>query len=445
MRINNNLPAINSHRQIAGNQLAGAKSMEKLASGFRINRAGDDAAGLAISEKMRGQIRGLTQASRNSSDTISLIQTAEGALGETHSIIQRMRELAVQAATDTNTNSDRNHLNNEIKQLKTEIDRIGNTTEFNTRKLLDGSAKGVTPAVAAAVKVTNNSGDVVVDPTKLDTFTKAISGNKNVAFDGAYMLVRVNDSSDAATPSLLTDFKLVNSAGKEITFGASGTAQPVGTGTLGGGAMMTTGIELQAALTVAGSPGSQTVKIGFSQAAGNVPTGSNYPNGAITTAIDLDVDFAKMQVGDTFTFSFSRAEPPSSELNDSVMAQIGANSGQTVFVAMGDMRARALGVDQVDVSTKWGAATAIETVNNALDRISGQRASLGAIQNRLEYTVKNLDVAAENLQAAESRIRDVDMAREIMNFTKTTILQQASQAMLAQANQAPQSVLQLLR
>ncbi|MCL2218304.1 MAG: flagellin [Chitinispirillia bacterium] len=475
MRINNNLPAINSHRQIGVSQLDGSKSMEKLSSGFRINRAGDDAAGLAISEKMRGQIRGLNQASRNSSDTISLIQTAEGALTETHAIIQRMRELAVQAANDTNTDSDRQHLNNEVKQLKTEIDRIGNTTEFNTKKLLDGSATGVTAAVAATVKINNNSGEVIIDPNKLDTFMKNVSKEKNSAFDGAYMLVRVNDTTDYENnPGVinLADFKLINTAGKEFTFDAGGvitsdnqtiSTSQVGTGSLGVGAKATVDIPLTAVLAVGKSGGASTSTITFAGITGGVgatsaaynPTTSTNPADLVsgtgitsTTSTDLmklEANFEDMKVGDTFTFIFSRSAPANSELNDSIMAQIGANSGQTVFVAMNDMRARALGVDQVDISSKWGAATAIETVNNALDRISSQRAALGAIQNRLEHTVKNLDVAAENLQAAESRIRDVDMAREVMTFTKNNILQQASQAMLAQANQAPQSVLQLLR
>ena len=168
MRINNNLMAMNTHRQLGISTNGGAKSMEKLSSGFRINRAGDDAAGLAISEKMRGQIRGLTQASRNAQDSISLIQTAEGALTESHAILQRMRELAVQASNDTNTDSDRKELQNEVKQLTAELDRIGNTTEFNTKKLLDGSAKGVKEAVEGSVKVNNNSG-LTLDKTSFET------------------------------------------------------------------------------------------------------------------------------------------------------------------------------------------------------------------------------------------------------------------------------------
>jgi len=478
MRINHNLPAINSHRQMGISELDGSKSMEKLSSGFRINRAGDDAAGLAISEKMRGQIRGLGMASRNSSDTISLIQTAEGALTETHAIIQRMRELAVQAANDTNTDSDRQHLNNEVKQLKTEIDRIGNTTEFNTKKLLDGSATGVNAAVAATVKVNNNSGELVIDPANMKAFQTAIDKEKNMAFDGAYMLVRVNDSTDyenAPNTINMSDFRFVNTAGKEYTFSDDGTTTTVndgsptgfdtsgqiGTGSIGVGAKATVNIPLSAAMAaVSGettASGSPIFSITFSTDEGDAATSAAYvdPNdpsqglvsgdGKSTQTLEFKANFADMKVGDTFTFIFSKAQPATSELNESIMAQIGANSGQTVFIAMNDMRANALGVDKVDISTKWGAATAIETVNNALDRISSQRAMLGAVQNRLEHTIKNLDVAAENLQAAESRIRDVDMAKEVMTNTKANILQQAAQAMLAQGNQAPQSVLQLLR
>lgn len=174
-----------------------------------------------------------------------------------------------------------------------------------------------------------------------------------------------------------------------------------------------------------------------------------FDEGSITfsknTSARIETNLEDMKVTDTFTFVFAKYEAASSNLQDSIMAQVGANSGQTLFVSMNDMRCKALGVAEVDVATKMGAATAIETVNNALERVSAQRSSLGAIQNRLEHTIKNLDTASENLQAAESRIRDVDMAKEVMTNTKANILQQAAQAMLAQGNQAPQSVLQLLR
>ena len=269
MRIQNNIMAMNAHRQLGVTNNNGAKAMEKLSSGFRINRAGDDAAGLAISEKMRGQIRGLTQASRNAQDGISLIQTAEGALQETQEILQRMRELAVQSANDTNVAADRTAIKAETDALTSEIKRIADTTQFNTKNLLTGGLN------------------------------------------------------------------------------------------------------------------------------------------------------AKIHVG--------------------------ANAGQSIDVKITASMGTALLTAAIDVTTQTGSDTAVTVINNAITTVSTNRANLGAIQNRLEHTIKNVDTAAENLQASESRIRDVDMAKEMMNFTKQNILQQAAQAMLAQANQAPQGVLQLLR
>lgn len=397
MRINNNLMAMNTHRQLGINNGAGAKSIEKLSSGYRINRAGDDAAGLAISEKMRGQIRGLDQASRNSQDTISLIQTAEGALNESHAILQRMRELSVQSANDTNTDSDRKALQNEVKQLVSELDRIGNTTEFNTKKLLEGSAKGVSEAIDGSMRINNNSA-LTLTTTAADAKV-AISSKVN----GAYMLVRVAGAVTSTGAVTATDWKVI---------GPDGTS---------------------------GDPAAATLNV----AAGTITVGTGITGSAttITTSANLNT----LKVGDSITFVFGEYEGASSSLGGSIMGQIGANAGQTAFISMGDMRASALGVDKVDISTKFGAQVAIETVQGGLEKVSAQRSALGAMQNRLEHTIKNLDTASENLQASESRIRDVDMAKEMMNFTKNNILTQAAQAMLAQANQAPQGVLQLLR
>lgn len=394
MRINNNLMAMNTHRQLGINNGQGAKSIEKLSSGYRINRAGDDAAGLAISEKMRGQIRGLDQASRNSQDTISLIQTAEGALNESHAILQRMRELSVQSSNDTNTDSDRKALQNEVKQLVGELDRIGNTTEFNTKKLLEGSAKGVSEAIDGSLRLNNNSA------LTLDTSLAEATLKDDSLKNGAYMIVRVAGTSEATTTTMTAgDWKIIGPDGAEST--------------------------------------------DITLAAGTISIGTNVSTTAttITTAGNLN----ELKVGDSITFVFNKAEAASSSLGGSIMGQIGANTGQTAFISMGDMRADALGVADVDVSTKFGAQAAIETVQVGLEKVSAQRSSLGAMQNRLEHTIKNLDTASENLQASESRIRDVDMAKEMMNFTKNNILTQAAQAMLAQANQAPQGVLQLLR
>ena len=395
MRINNNLMAMNTHRQLGINNGAGAKSIEKLSSGFRINRAGDDAAGLAISEKMRGQIRGLDQASRNAQDSISLIQTAEGALNESHAILQRMRELSVQSANDTNTDADRGALQNEVSELVKELDRIGNTTEFNTKKLLDGSAKGVTSAVDGAMRVNNNSA-VTITTTSVEA--AATSGAK---VNGAYMLVKTSEA--LASTFSAADWKVIGPDGKTTALGVANEIDAT-----------TTGIVI----------------------------GTNLIGAAASMAL---TGMADAEVGDSITLVFSKQEAASSSLGGSVMAQIGANSGQTAFISMGDMRAKALGVDDVDISSKFGAATAIETVQGALEKVSSQRSALGAMQNRLEHTIKNVDTASENLQASESRIRDVDMAKEMMEFTKNNILTQAAQSMLAQANQAPQGVLQLLR
>lgn len=298
MRINNNVMALNAHRQLAVNQTNASKSMERLSSGMRINRAGDDAAGLAISEKMRGQIRGLKQASRNAQDGISLIQTAEGALNETHAILQRMRELATQASTDTNTLTDRKEIQKEINQLLDEIDRIGNNTEFNTQNLLDGSY-----------------------------------------------------------------------ANKKIHIGANA-----------GQSMDITISDMRTAVLGVGGTGG---------------AGGNIDSLKVGNVDEIDED----------------------DLDDLV------NPG---------------------VLTQAGADAAITNINHAIEQVSAERSKLGAIQNRLEHTIANLGTSAENLQAAESRIRDLDMAEEIMAFTKNNILQQAATAMLAQANMAPQSVLQLL-
>lgn len=401
MRINNNLMAMNTHRQLGINSGAGAKSIEKLSSGYRINRAGDDAAGLAISEKMRGQIRGLNQASRNSQDAISLVQTAEGALNESQAILQRMRELAVQSANDTNTDADRKELQAEVKQLTSELDRIGNTTEFNTKKLLDGSAKGVSEEIKGTASANNNSGVTIASSALEGLNTAAGTQATKSVLNGAVMLIRTGDAATVGFDA--ADYKVIKSDGTEEALGTTITATDV-----------------------------------------QLTFGASVLTGGATTLAVSSLD-AGMKVGESITFVFGKHEDASSDLSNSIMAQVGANSGQTAFISMGDMRADALGVKDVDISSKFGAATAIETVNNAISKVSSQRSSLGAVQNRLEHTIKNLDTSAENLQASESRIRDVDMAKEMMNFTKNNILQQAAQAMLAQANQQPQGVLQLLR
>jgi flagellin len=343
MIINHNIGAMNTSRQLGISNNFAARSMEKLSSGFRINKAGDDAAGLSISEKMRAQIRGLNQASRNAQDGISLVQTAEGALNETHSILQRMRELAVQAGNDTMTTVDRISLQEEMDQLASEITRIANTTEFNTKNLMSG--KFGTVKLVSTVSATGT----------------AMSGKLNVT-------VTMADGSTSVTT-------------------ASGTT--------------------------------------------------------VTNA--------------------TKVNQTQSDSTSSLVFQIGANTNQVIRVNINAMTATSLGVvattangaagtagrngatvQGISISSQTNAAKAISIINNAINLVSKERSKLGAVQNRLEHTIANLDTAAENLQASESRIRDVDMAKEIMELSKQNILSQAGNAMLAQANQKPQSVLQLL-
>ena len=377
MIINHNIAALNTHRQLGSATNAQSKSMEKLASGMRINRAGDDAAGLAISEKMRGQIRGLDMASKNSQDGISLIQTAEGALNETHDILQRMRELAVQSSNDTNTDTDRVEIQKEVDQLVEEIDRIANTTEFNTKKLLNGDLKGVTDEKQSATFNEVSNGKVFSSITGITTISENNTYNVEISSansSAATFTLSITDASGAVT------YKDIAKAGGAITIG-------------------------DAKVTL----------------------------GALTTD----------SIGEEATFTTRKEEK---NLTDkSLTYQIGANSSQTMKVSIEDMSSSALNVSGIDVSSSSAAEASISAINKAIEDVSSQRSKLGAFQNRLEHTINNLGTASENLTAAESRIRDVDMAKEMMNQTKNSILSQAAQAMLAQANQQPQGVLQLLR
>ncbi|MCH4889288.1 flagellin [Acidaminobacter sp. JC074] len=606
MRINNNLMAMNTHRQLGMNSANGAKSIEKLSSGYRINRAGDDAAGLAISEKMRAQIRGLNQSSRNAQDSISLVQTAEGALNESQAILQRMRELAVQSANDTNVDADRSALQNEVDQLSTELTRISNNTEFNERKLLNGglqtgnldgeltfhiganqsqnmslgigamdakslgvsrdvtagtldatNAAGVSSVAADSVDVDNvlaagdyqvtvatvasgatasfPSGTTLADAGSLITgtptadFTSTFTYNHTVAntpatatgitvgdqndwafaggtngnmsgisikihdgngasdgaaWSGNTLVVNVNNTiavsggyvegliqaAAAGQPSGIDVTQITITAGSDATAGSAGD-------TSGAAAAinLTGGVDAAAANFTITGDGAQTV----------AASGTVVING---TSIDLSQvsNRAAGQNGDSFTITGYASAGTTVQLANSSGTAIGSavtidqaaggeytigNSGTgqmdvtfaaggatvgttTVTVAQttsdaatftGGNTTAATVQGGLSISSQSDADAAITTINSAITKVSDERAKLGAVQNRLEHTIKNLDTSSENLQASESRIRDVDMAKEMMNFTKNNILQQAAQSMLAQANQAPQGVLQLLR
>lgn len=405
MRINHNIASLNTYRQLSANNALGGKSLEKLSSGLRINRAGDDAAGLAISEKMRGQIRGLDQATRNAQDGISLIQTAEGALNETHSILQRMRELAVQAASDTNTAQDRTNLQDEMDQLTKEIDRIADTTEFNTKKLLDGSMGS---AVSAA--------------------TANVSGNSSL------------NATLATTTSLMA---LTDSAGNSLGIedGDTITLSYIKNGTL-----VTADISVTTSSTVAaleGADSTTTVASNVLTFTADVAGYAGAVYGITMTVKDSEGNVKTAATNALSAFEETRAAKDV-RLDGSATLQIGANNGQNMSLDVENMTSEALGVSNLQIGTRAQADVAIKVIDTATQKVSAERSKLGAIQNRLEHTINNLGTSSENLTAAESRVRDVDMAKEMMEFTKMSILSQAATAMLAQANQQPQSVLQLL-
>lgn len=412
MIINHNMNALNAHRNMGVNNTAAGKSMEKLSSGLRINRAGDDAAGLAISEKMRGQIRGLEQSSRNASDGISMIQTAEGALNETTNILQRMRELAVQSANDTNTSDDREQLQKEMTQLGEEIDRIANNTEFNTKKLLNGNMGKATTAAAGTVVNKGSLDTGVDDNTEFINLTDANGNNLGIA----------EDDEITATWSV---------GGKQY----SAKIVVANGGSLGD---LQTEIEKNATIQ------SFQIDAGVITVEAKKNGTTNQINGLSIEVKSANGD--RKEAASNALSSFSVGTKASDKRTDGTAnLQIGANANQQLNLSIEDMRATSLGVSNLQVGTQSQANTAINVIDEATKRVSSERANLGAAQNRLEYTISNLDNTAENLTSAESTLRDVDMAKEMMEYSKNNILSQAAQSMISQANQQPQNVLQLLR
>lgn len=394
MIINHNMNALNAHRNMGVNNTNAGKSMEKLSSGLRINRAGDDAAGLAISEKMRGQIRGLEQSSRNAADGISMIQTAEGALNETTNILQRMRELAVQASNDTNTTSDRNEIQKEIDALTEEVDRIANNTEFNTQKLLNGNKNGV------GGEVINEA--VTAKKGKFEVNIKELKDNNKLTIDGEEVTIVDSSTNDAIKNALKAKFDKYDF---EVENGAAGNSSKK--------------------ITIIQKEKFETDKESMKV--------SVQGKAQVVTVKDVGVAAKDEELSD-----------------GKAHVQVGANSNQSMRIEIGDMRAKALNIvdergNSLSVLSAEEANKAITAFDAALNEVSSQRANLGAVQNRLEYTISNLDNTAENLTSAESTLRDVDMAKEMMEYSKNNILNQAAQAMISQANQQPQNVLQLLR
>lgn len=534
MIINHNMNALNAHRNMNVNNTAAGKSMEKLSSGLRINRAGDDAAGLAISEKMRGQIRGLTQASRNASDGISMIQTAEGALNETQNILQRMRELSVQSSNDTNTSEDRASIQKEIEQLTEEIDRIGNNTEFNTQSLLKGDGSTKLEGAGLKMDAMKNGTDIKMTEAKLSLTSEATAANNfKVTLGGVDIDVKVGQqpaaggaatkasNAEAISNQLKEAIEKSDLLRGQFTVSLDGTGkvtiEAVKGGKFEGGSGSITveaqqGANVKVDTNVTPLNGTKVTNVGKTEEATSASVTMNLHaykpdnvrdlvgkgftigktqiefydarEGAYSgNSVGVDISQVKkegdlagaiidqtkgkiegatieevtnlgaggaqkgLKISSTEKGANSTVNVEDGAKNEGFEAtfQVGANSNQTISISIGDMRAEALGVKNVDLKTAEGSQKATATIQAAIEKVSTERAGLGAVQNRLEYTISNLDNTTENLTSAESTLRDVDMAKEMMTFSKNNILNQAAQAMLAQANQQPQNVLSLLR
>jgi len=574
MIIGHNMAAHNTYRQLNINNSTISKSTEKLSTGQRINRAGDDAAGLAISEKMRAQVKGLNQASRNGQDAISLIQTFEGATSEVHAMLQRARELSLQAADSTLTDTDREALNEETKQIKEQINTIARTTEFNTIKILDGAMSSASGTILTGVS--QNVVDLLKDrvPLWIDDALDVMQNNFGIALPANRSLtVRLYQDTAPTAPAgvmitadggatLQLDLNLSKllDGSNQIPAGSGGgqfdtviaheimhamqyTAMPdmiaggfttaetwlaegLATAVQGGvgfiappnnsasvnlGAWTGTTAEYGSAFaaiktlheitvggisafidrleagdsiddafnntsqTLTGDPALTTADVGnpladfttFAQfenwfnnstdvdnyldnsddftGTGSIPNGSDptstYSGDQEGTIVnDSSIDFANV-----YSITFTDVSGESDSNGKSLNFQVGSNAGHTMHLYSANVTTNGLGLESLDISSQTNASSGILLVDAAISKVSSIRSTFGALQNRLEHTIKNLDNASENLTASESRIRDVDMSKQVTIQTKNGILSQAAQAMLAQANQLPQGVLQLLR
>ena len=490
MRIQHNIAALNSYRNLTGNNNAVAKNLEKLSSGYRINRAGDDAAGLAISEKMRAQITGLNTAQKNAQDGVSLVQTAEGALTEVHSMLNRMVELADQSANGTYDNEvDRANLQKEIASLKDEIDRIADSTNFNGINLLDGSLSAakldvksasiagnpITPTVNAATGTTSTfvvkagaagtkqtlTVEYADESGTLHEVEVEYTSDTDAGKNDAAILGALQKSELASVFDIKSDtkgnFTLTSKVGGENGAKLTGISTTDTTPDAVKAGAVTKGKNETVTLT----NGAQNITAGSTIVLNGktyefVANTSSKPKteGATAIVVGADVDATIANLNTALENAGVKATKNTNDLvlsatkdGAALTLQIGDTSEDfnQMNVSVGDMHTAALGIADIDISTQAGAKAAVDKIKSAINSVSSTRGDLGAIQNRLEHTINNLSVTAENMTAAESRIRDVDMANEMMAYTKNNILVQSSQAMLAQANQLPQGVLQLLQ
>ena len=474
MVVQHNLTAMNSNRMLGLTQSSQAKSTEKLSSGYKINRAADDAAGLSISEKMRKQIRGLTQASANAEDGISTVQTAEGALNEVQDMLQRMNELAVKASNGTNSENDRTYIQNEIDQLTTEIDRVAETTKFNETYLL----KGDKDAVKGYSYTYGTTG--AANAQICSTLNTTASGSNT----GLKVKVEVDGTASAEASKLQNELlKALQKSGARITVAAGAT-------TTANAAISVDGYDIDADGKVSKDGKATNIKLTLEGTATNSSTVAKsdtvtLDSGAVTTAAKTDriayYDKDGNKISENALSNYFTANANGThgtKLKDAVLYdefrnkittigdnditatkdQVGslklslhvgadATSNNKIELNLDAMSAKGLGVNgiRVDGATSDNADAAIETIKEAIQKVSTQRSALGAVQNRLEHTISNLDNVVENTTSAESAIRDTDMATEMVKYSNNNILSQAGQAMLAQANQSNQGVLSLLQ
>ena len=432
MVVQHNMQAANANRMLNITTSAQSKSTEKLSSGYKINRAADDAAGLSISEKMRKQIKGLDRASTNAQDGVSAVQTAEGALTEVHSMLQRMNELATQSANGTNSTTDRKAIQDEIDQLTTEIDRVSETTKFNETYLLKGddssngnkktfaqdnvlgTVNGLTVAAkgTTVAELTDNA-DITLGKVEVVSDNAAFTIADAAAQTKAQNVSKITSDGTNATVTLNDGKEVTNTiANIKTTYGIEATA--AGSATISK--------QLTVENTNAAITGTYTGSL------------EKYAAGASVTAkLGISTGGATSLAVGTKALQFN--------------LHVGADSDSTnkISVNIESMSSKGIGVDGLKVDTEKSATKAIDTISDAIQKVSSQRSSLGAVQNRLEHTINNLDNVVENTTSAESRIRDTDMAKEMVNYSKNNILAQAGQSMLAQANQANQGVLSLLQ
>jgi len=436
MIINHNLSAMNANRMVTVNSTKASSAMAKLSSGLRINSAADDASGLAISEKMKGQISGLNTASANAQTAVSLTQTADGALTETTAVLQRMRELAVQSSNDTNTDADRSAIQVETTALTAQIDNIATTTQFNTKNLLDGSmGKAVNAAVAnisTSSILKGTGGTAISDGSTALTDLSDSNGNSLNIKSTDTITVSYDKAGTTTTNKFLaasltaTDLNSVGDFSTDLTGATLGTADTNLNVLAGNGADNTTP---NGSLTITGDP-----------AGGSV----NAIEGISITVKDKDgkVNVAATNALSSFSETTSAGDV---RANGTATVQIGANVNQNLSIDINDMGSSALGVAGLQVGTQNQANVAIKAIDNATAKVSSERAKLGAFQNRLSSTINNLGTTSQNLSSAQSSIADVDMAATMAEYSKDNIESQAAQAMISQANQQPSQVLQLLR